>query len=182
MLSEFDAQHAIQQAKETYLQKYDINANRLESANFLLVTHNNPFMNFFCQTIVIPSVTTNAVLVPTPYSETWRHGDKAVYEPLNVSILIDEDLRVWEEAYNWIKGLTYPHDSEEYRQQVKHGLYSDMSIIFLKNSKNPNLMLRIYNCHPIFIGPINMSVSDDPNAIMQTDLTFQYDTFRFIRG
>lgn len=181
-LSEFDSGVTIQQAKDTYLHKYNINANRLESANFLLVTHNSPFMNFFCQTIVIPSVTTNGAMVPTPYSDTWRHGDKLVYEPLNVSILIDEDLMVWEEAYNWIRGLTYPHDSAEYRAQVKRGLYADMSIIFLKNSKNPNLMLRIRNAHPIFVGPVNMSVGDDPSVVLQTDITFQYDTFHFIRS
>ena len=73
-----------------------------------------PFLKYFCQSVNLPGVQTNAVSVETPFSATFRHGDKLVYDSFEVIALVDEDLRVWEESYDWLKALTFPNEFRQY--------------------------------------------------------------------
>ena len=171
----------IAEAQQSYLTKYNINSNLLQSAKYIFVSHNTPFLNYFSQTATLPGVSTNPVLAPTPYSETWRHGDKMDFQELTITALIDEDLRVFEETYNWLKGLTYPHNGSEYEKQKRSGLYADMDLLFLTNSATDNLSIRFTNCHPIALGSLTMSSMDSPVSVITCDFTFRYDTFEIRR-
>lgn len=168
-------------ARESFLNKYDINSNILETSKYIFVTHNLPFLNFFAQSVQTPSISTNEVFQDTPYSIIYRAGDKLMYEPLTATFLIDEDLKVWEEIYNWMRGYTYPTTREEYRAQAKKGIYADMSILFLKNSHESNLSFRLHDCFPTSIGPINFDSTADAGTVMTTDVTFRFSTFEIVR-
>lgn len=171
----------ISSARSTYLNKHQINTNALESSKFLMVTHNLPYLNFFSQSALLPSVAATEVPFETPLSTVYFAGDKLQYEPISISFLIDEDMKVWEELYNWMKGYAFPHSEKEYSDQKKRGIYSDMSLIFLKNSFASNLVMRFYNCWPTFLGPVQFTSTDSGPGILQTDVTIRYDTFKIIR-
>lgn len=104
------------------------------------------------------------------------------FEELAVTFLVDEDLRVYEEVFNWLKGITFPHQFKEYKEQKDKGIYADCSVLFLKNSYESNLSFRFHNMFPTSIGPINFTSGTDGSQVLTTDITFSYDTFRIVRG
>ena len=83
------------------------NTSILQSTKFTFLIPDKPFLKYFCQTVSIPSVSTSEIQVPTPFSATYRHGEKLNYDALVITALMDEDLRVWEETYNWLVSLNY---------------------------------------------------------------------------
>jgi len=157
------------------------NTNLLQTNRFTFILTDLPGMSYQCQSVSFPGVSTSAVMVENPFSTTYRHGDKLVFDPLTVTFMVDEDLRNWEETYNWIKGLTFPHNNAEYSKQKRKGLYSDATLTINKNSQTTNMRFKFLNCHPTSLGPINFATSDDANSVAVADLTLQFDLFEIER-
>lgn len=157
------------------------NTNNLQTNKFTFIIPTLPFASYFCQSITFPGVSTSEVPVETPFSVTFRHGDKLIYDPLTITFLVDEDMRNWEETYNWMKGLTFPNNGREYTQQKKKGLYSDGILTVNKNSQTTNIRFKFKNCHPTSMGPITFATTDDAGMIPVADLTIRYDTFEIER-
>ena len=157
------------------------NKNYLQSNKWSFTLANSPHTVYFCQSIVLPGVSVGEAMVPTPFSDTYRHGDKMVFESLTLTVLIDEDMRTWEEIFNWMKGLSYPNDFREYQEQKKKGLYTDAVLEPHTNNHTSNFRIHFRECFPTSIGPVTFSYTDDPNLVLSTDVTIRYDTFYFER-
>jgi hypothetical protein len=161
------------------------NTSILQSTKFTFIIPDKPFLKYFCQTVQLPSVSTNEILVPTPFSNTYRHGEKLNFEALTITALIDEDLRVWQETYNWLKSLTRPTSFEEYPKRgpkdIKAPIYFDGYLTLNTNSNNPNIRVKFHNCHPTSIGMINFDTKVDADVIPTADFTFRYDIFEIER-
>lgn len=161
------------------------NTSILQSTKFTFIIPDKPFLKYFCQTVQIPSVSTSEIEVPTPFSATYRHGEKLKYDALIISALMDEDMRVWEETYNWLKSLTRPTKFEEYpRKSVKDvytPLYFDGYLTVNTNANNPNIRFKFLNCHPTSIGMINFDTKVDADTIPTSDFTFRYDYYEIER-
>lgn len=157
------------------------NVSTLQGNKFILSFPKLPFLNFFCQDAGIPGLSTSPVPVPTPFSDTFRHGDKMVFEPLTVNIIVDEDLRVWEEMFLWLTGLTHPENFEEYIRSKnyaykgKEALYQDAVLTTNTNANNPNIRFHFTACHPISIGTLNLSSKAEPTEPLILPVTFRYD-------
>jgi hypothetical protein len=173
---------SISAIRQNFQSKYNINSNLLETTKFIFVPSNMTNLAFFSQSILLPSVSLNEVPVETPYSTTYRAGDKLMYEPITITMLIDEDLRVWEDVYNWMKGLGYPNSGIEHQQQEAKGLYHDMHLIVLKNSYETNMVFKFEYCFPTFLAPVQMTSSGSPEDILTADITLRYDTFKIVRS
>lgn len=176
-------------AKESLLTKIPNNTNFLQTTKYTFTLPQMPFLRYFVQTVNLPSVATAAVLVPTPFSETYRHGDKLIFDPLNITMLADEDLYSWEETYEWLKGLTYPTKFKEYLKNrsltdndfPNKQLYSDAILTLNTNAHNQNIKIKFKNCHPTYLGMIQLSTMDNANIVPNFDVTFQYDYFEIER-
>lgn len=168
---------SIELIRQKFLSKYQINANLMDSSKFVVVTHNQPGLNFFAQGATLPSISVGTAIQDTPYSTIKRAGDKIMYEPLVVTFLVDEDLKVWEELHNWIVGYSYPHSGEEYKRQLSKGIYADITLMLLKNSYESNLQFRFHNAFPTSLSPITVSSMEDGEGALTADVIFDYDTF-----
>jgi hypothetical protein len=160
------------------------NTNFLQRTKFTFIIPNLPFAKYFCQTVTMPGVATNEVMVPTPFVDTYRHGDKLQYEPLMISFLIDEDFRVWEETYNWIKSLTVPHNFNEYRRfkNQKVEAYYDGILTFNNNANRPNFRVKFIGCHPTSLSAVDMSVMENADSTPTALLSFRYQYFDIERN
>lgn len=159
------------------------NTSLLQSRKYTFIIPTLPFLNYFVQTTSIPRIGTSAVQVPSPYSEMYRHGDKLVFDPLTVTVLLDEDLRVWEETFNWLKALTFPHEGREYwrNSNGKQTAYHDAIMTVNNNANIPNLRFKFTYCHPTDISAIQFSSTDSADVTMTCDITFRYDLIEFER-
>jgi hypothetical protein len=161
------------------------NTSILQLTKFTFIIPDKPFLKYFCQTVQIPSVSTSEIEIPTPFSATYRHGEKLKFDPLTITALMDEDLRVWEETYSWLKSLTRPTSFEEYtrktRKDISTPLYFDGYLTVNTNANNPNIRVKFLNCHPTSIGIVNFDTKVDADSIPTADFTFRYDYFEIER-
>lgn len=167
--------------RESNLTRMPQNTSLLQSTKYTFSFPNLPFLNYFVTNVNIPGISTNEVTVSTPFSDTYRHGDKLVYEPLMVNILLDEDLRVWEETHNWLTSLTFPRRFEEYapnqsKQQFKDKYY-DSILTINTNSNIANMRLKFRNCHPTSLSGLQFSTNDSELENITSSITFRYDYY-----
>jgi hypothetical protein len=169
----------------SYATTLPYNQSLLQTTKYTFFIADHPYLRYFCQTVSLPSISTTAVPIPTPFSTTWRHGDKLVFEPFTVTALVDEDLRVWEETYKWMVGLTRPSDYCQYRHHPKEAkeppLYYDGALTINTNANRPNLRLKFYDCHPVELGAINFDTKSSPDNTPTFDITFRYDIYEIER-
>ena len=162
------------------------NTSILQSTKFTFVIPDMPFLKYFCQTVNLPSVSTTEVMIPTPFSATYRAGDKLVYDAFTITAIMDEDLRVWEETYKWLISLTRPESYTQYARKPGQNpasapLYFDGYLTVNTNANNPNIRVKFHNCHPTSIGLISFDTKVDADVIPTADFTFRYDLFEIER-
>jgi len=158
------------------------NTSILQSTKFTFIIPDMPFLKYFCQTVQVPSISTSEIAIPTQFSTTYRHGEKLNFEPLTITAIIDEDLRVWEETYKWLSSLTRPQSFEQYprktqQQKFTVPLYYDGFLTINTNANKTNIRLKFRNCHPTVIGAINFDTKVDADTIPTADFTFRYDYY-----
>lgn len=172
-------------ATESFASNTPDNTSILQSTKFTFLIPDKPFLKYFCQTVSIPSVSTTEIAVNTPFSATYRHGEKLNYDSLVITALMDEDLRVWSETYDWLKGLTRPTSHEEYIRKspkdVQTPLYFDGFMTVNTNANNTNIRFKFRNCHPTSIGAIHFDTKVNADTIPTCDFTFRYDYYEVER-
>jgi len=169
-------------ALDNRLQGTPTNQNYVHPHKFRFNIPGMNFQNYFCQSVVMPAVSTNfAQQTAMGRADVKRHGDKLVYDPLNITFYVDEDLRSYEEMYDWLRALTTPHSFSEYAPHVREDIYKDATLSILNNSNLANIQINFKNCHPTDLGSLVFDTTLEPEAVMVADLTLVYDTYEIVR-
>lgn len=159
------------------------NSSFLQPTKFLFTFTTLPFIRYFCQSVTIPGISTSAVTVENPFSATYRHGDKLQYDTFDITALLDEDMRLWEETYNWFRAITFPKEFPEYFRNThgRHEAYHDGILTVLTNANNPNIRYKMTYCHPISMSAVRFSATDNATNVMTVDISFRFDAFEIDR-
>lgn len=129
-----------------------------------MVFHRAPNTSYFCQTFTLPSVTNGETTVSRPLVDAHFPGPKTSYDPLTITMLVDEDMVNYTEIFKWI---------------IAGDLVDDLSIYILTSKNNPNKKVTFKNAFPTNIGSITFTVQDQDISYAQVDVTFRYDYFTF---
>lgn len=141
------------------------------SDGFRMVFQKAPNTSYFCQNFIMPSVTVQETLVARPQTDAYFPGDKIQFEPLNVTMLVAENMENYAEIYDWLNRSVKTLNSED--------KYDDITVYILSSKNNPNAIIRFHNAFPTNIGSISFSVQDADITYAQVDVTFRYDYFTF---
>jgi hypothetical protein len=169
----------------TALNRNPINPNFLAPNKFQLNFARTPNLQYFCQTITLPGIATSEIAITNPFVELYSPGEKAVYDQLNVTFMVDEGMLAWLEIHDWLRALTFPTDFEEYTQlgklnkftttaNAKTPQYADGSITILSASNRPYFKFNFVNLFPIAIGGFMLSSTDTPETVITSDATFRF--------
>jgi hypothetical protein len=166
------------------------NPNVLHPNKFQLNFSRVPNMQYFCQSVSVPGISLSEIPRQTPFVDIYVPGEKAIYDILNVTFIIDEDLKSWLEIHDWIRAMTFPKEFEEYQRlgtlnkqagiRNEVGLppqYSDATITLLSSANNPKFKFKFYEVFPTTLSTFVMSASDSPDSIITADATFRYSYF-----
>jgi len=165
------------------------NISLAQSTQYTLIFPQLPFLKYFLASAILPSVSNTPAPQGNPHAQIWRHSDHLNYDPINLTALCDEDLKTWQETYEWMKGLTTPTAYSEYIKN-KHmintdfplkTLYVDGIMTINTNANNPLMQIKFANCHPTYLGMLMYNNADDAKNTLTFDLTFQYDYFEIQR-
>lgn len=177
----------------TALNRNPTNKDLLQSTKFRLVFSNLPGITYFCQSINLPGVSLSEVPRNTPFIDLYVPGEKLIYDVLNITFLVDEDLRAWEQIHDWIRALTFPTDFSEYadlpritnsgfrsfsRQQPQ---YVDASFTAFTNKNNENIRFNFKELFPTTLSSIQFNASDTADNIITADASFRFSYYNIER-
>lgn len=172
------------------------NRDILQSTKFKLNFTRLPGLTFFCQTANLPGISLTEIIRPTPFVDLYQPGEKAIYDTLNVTMLVDEDLKDWEAIHDWLRAMTFPKEFEEYAKmdanfrdtKIMRGgagklppQYADATLTIFTNKNNANIRVMFKDCFPTTLGGIQFSSLDSAENIITTDVSFRYSYYNLER-
>ena len=172
----------------TALNRNPSNPNPLQPNKFLLAFGRLPNVQYFCQNVTVPGISMSEVPLNNPLVDIYSPGEKAIYDLLNISFIIDEELKGWLEIHDWIRAMTFPENFQEYRDLSKLSKisgaiatakpqYSDGSLVLLSSNNTPYYEFKFYGMFPTSISSFIMNSSDSPENIITADAAFRYSYF-----
>ena len=172
----------------TALTRNPTNPNPLQPNKFTLNFSRIPNVQYFCQSVSVPGISLSEAIITNPFVDIYAPGEKAIYDLMNVTFIIDEELTGWLEIHDWIRAMTFPENFEEYKQlgrlnknmggrTTKTPQYSDGIITLYSSSNKPYYRFKFYDCFPTTLSTFVMSATDTPENIMTADVTFRYSYY-----
>ena len=140
-------------------------------------------MQYFCQGASIPGISIGEAPRNTPFVDLYSPGEKAIYDLLNVTFFVDEELKSWLGVHDWIRAMAFPEKFEEYltleRQSkfipnVKKPQFSDASLTLYSTSFKPYYRFKFFDCFPISLSSFVVSASDTPENVITADCSFRF--------
>ena len=161
------------------------NPNFLQPNKFQLNFARSPNVQYFCQSLSVPGISMSEVPQMTPFVDIFVPGEKAIYDLLNITFLVDEELKSWIEIHDWIRAMTFPKEFAEYGKldrlnkytthvQTKTPQYSDATVTLLSSSNTPYYKFKFYGVFPTTLSTFIMSATDSPDTVVTADATFRY--------
>jgi len=169
----------------TVLTRNPANPNPLQPNKFQLNFSRIPNVQFFCQNVDVPGISLAEIAITNPFVELYSPGEKAIYDLLNVTFVVDERMSSWREIHDWIRAMTFPKEYEEYLQlnklnrqagfaPSKMPQFSDATLTILNSSNRPNIIFKFHDIFPTTISSFVLSAADSPESILTADATFRY--------
>lgn len=158
----------------------------LQPTKFLLTFSRLPAVQYYCQTINIPSVSLGEVITVTPFLDMSSPGTKLTYDPLDITFVVDSELQSWRNLYDWFlsmanpdgfEGRYVPIDAKEL-QPKKH--FSDATLTVLSSYNNPIIRIEFTNVFPLTMSQISFDTTSSADTIITVDATFRYQSYKYL--
>ena len=166
------------------------NTNLAQASKFTLAFSRLTYMNYFCTKVNIPGITFGTATQQTPFIDAPVPGDKMIYDDLEITFLVDEPLWAWTTVQDWLRGMAFPDDFNEYKNlslQQKIQLrgtkpqYSDASLIILTNKNNPILEVKFYDLFPVTLNSIHFDTAMSAENILTATAAFRFTNYEINR-
>ena len=140
------------------------NINPLADVQFKFDVAALPNTSFFIQTVNLPGVSLEAAVIATPQLQNFsRHTGIITYEALDVTFMIDEYLKNWQEIYEWMIG--------------EENKYTSAVLTILSSSMNPTMEIHFKEIFPTTLSAIPFdSTTTDPVYQVAT-ISFNYTEY-----
>jgi len=174
----------------TALSNTPSNQNFLHPNKFHLTFGRIPNFQFFCQAVTVPGISMGEIPTPTPFVEKYSPGEKAVYDLMNVTFALDEELRSWLEIHDWIRAMTFPEKFEEYNELSRlsrtsgsspRPQFSDATLTIYSSSFTPYYRFNFFDVFPTSVSSFVLSTQDSPESILTSDATFRFTYFNVVK-
>ena len=162
--------------------------------------HQLPKVEFFTVSANVPSISADTVTHPTPFKDIPIVGEKLTYENLSITFQIDEYLENYISLHNWMKGIGFPTDREEFRTfrdvtsntpasgktpptdlvgkaVPDRALYSDAYLMVLSNKNNPIVEVNFQNIFPISLSALEFTQTVTDIEYMTATAEFAYQIY-----
>ena len=168
------------------------NLNYLSPINFDFQINKLPKVKYFCTGVTLPGITfSEAVHSTTLAIQSYLPGDNIVFDPLTIKFIVDEDMKNYQEIYNWIIQLGPGYDTDDFKSLVDskqtvtgkfsnasfEDMYSDATLMVNTSSNNANVEFMFEDCFPTSLGTIEFSTQND-QEYATCDLTLRYTLFK----
>jgi len=173
----------------TAITRNPVNPNFLHPNKYTLTFGRAPSVQYFCQGVSVPGISLGEVPRNTPFIDLYSPGEKAIYDIMNITFIIDEELSAWKEIHDWIRGMTFPVNFDEYKNlgaQAKNKQaairpefpqFSDATLTLHSSSYTPLYRFKFYDCFPTTLSNFVMNSADSPENPMTADATIRFSYY-----
>ena len=170
------------------------------ATQFKFGIHQLPKVEFFTVSASVPSISADTVTQPTPFKDIPIVGEKLTYENLSITFQIDEYLENYISLHNWMKGIGFPTNRQEFRtfrdvtsntpasgktppvdlvgkSVPDRALYSDAYLMVLSNKNNPIVEINFQNIFPISLGALDFTQTVTDVEYMTVTAEFAYQIY-----
>jgi hypothetical protein len=163
------------------------NINALTPNGFNFSITKLPEVSFFCQRVLIPSISLPTVDQLNPFINRPIPGEIMSFSELTVQFLIDENMSNYKSIFRWMVALGFPESHEQYKSFMGNQdstvyselarNYSDATVGVLDAQNNITNSFKFYDIFPIALDPIQLeSTAMDVNYVIGS-ATFKYSYF-----
>ena len=109
---------------------------------------------------------------------------------LNIRFLVDEDLTNFMEIQNWLRGLGFPEEVQEFRNLEKsgslptrkyvergHDVYSDGTLQILSSNMVAKFNINFKDLFPVSLTTLTFDATDTDIEYFTADATFKYTAY-----
>lgn len=133
------------------------------------------------QNVTIPSITISSVEIPVnPMNTGQIPGTTMMFDPLNVRILVDEELKSYLEVYKWMISVV-DYKSMNSTAHFEGTAPKTIYVNVLDNSKKKIVAkYRFNDAWPSVLGELTYDFTEDTNIPISCIITFMYKSFDII--
>lgn len=166
------------------------NLNPLSPNGYTFLLHRLPGLSYFCQEITLPSITLPEITQFTPLTRIPIAGDQIDYDTLRVQFLVDEKMENYKALHNWIVGLGFPENYEQYTNIIDNAAvpganelaasYSDATLIIMGNNNTPIQTIQFADCIPESLESITFTSTNQDVQYLVGSASFRYSYYKFL--
>lgn len=161
------------------------NKNFLSPLGFKFVIQKTPNVNYFVQSVGLPSITLGNTSFPTPFVRTPIAGDHIEYGDLALTFKVDESMKNYLELYNWITAIGFPDNFDQAKAVDPkfvttgsgEGTYSDATLIVLSSAMNPIHEINFVDAFPISLTDFQFDSRNSDVEYIEASVVFKFRTF-----
>ena len=162
--------------------------------------HQLPKVEFFTVSANLPGISAGTVTHATPFKDIPTMGEKLSYENLSISFIVDEYLENYISLHNWMVGIGFPKDREQFRTYrdvtsntpasgktpptdlvgkaiPDKAMYSDAFLQILSNKNNPIVEVNFENIFPISLSALDFTQTATDVEYMVATAEFAYQIY-----
>ena len=169
------------------------NINPLSPNGFLFNITKLPEVSFFCQEVNLPSMNLGSPEQATPFSMVPIPGEMLTFGSLELKFIIDEDMTNYRAIYNWMVGLGFPKDNQQYidfekkdpmgftRNELQKN-YSDAVLQILSSSNNASQLksVQFRDIFPVSLETLVFTSTSDTVQYLIGSATFKLSYYEFL--
>lgn len=158
--------------------------NQLELKTFQLILDRTPMIDYFCTSVSIPGLSATAVRQPSPFVDIKVTGDKLIYQPFIANVIVDEEMKNWQEIFDWMVSYGHPDNFEQYQDSrfSQNNLYpskkSGAKVLIPNNKYNNAHEFTFEDMFPIDMSDIVFDVQIQDTQVAVFTVTFEYTQYR----
>lgn len=151
-----------------------------------------PELSYFCQQVNLPGITLGAYEQGTPFIMNPIPGETLNYDVLNVQFMVDERMSNFKAIYNWLTGLGFPENNQQYIDVISKDTnplsssselaknYSDGVLQILDSNNRAAQTIQFVDMFPISLESLMFqSTNADVNYIIGS-ANFRYAYYKFL--
>lgn len=187
--------------KTNPLQRQPDNLDFANNSQFRFQLLKIPNVEYFVSAVNLPGISLSGdATVTTRFTSVHFMGDTVDFEDLTLTFLCNEKLENYREIHNWLTGIGFPKDNQQYidavnaeknmnpiQSKVENAkttgkpsvLMSDATLTILTNKNNPTLRVNFKNCFPTSLSGLDYTTQNTDTEQLTATVTFKYDIYEF---
>jgi len=165
------------------------NRNFLAPVGFKFSMRRSPKVAFFCNQANVPDINLGVAVQPNYLRDIPTPGDKLDFGDLTLRFLVDENLENYMEIQNWMRGLGFPEENQEFRDlevesdhrgnysKDKRNIFSDGTLQILSSNLVAKFNVNFKDLFPYSLTTLTFDATDTDIQYFTADVSLKYTSY-----